>query len=546
MRPFRWVRERCARSFAALLIRSARRRVERHDPKGAFLALGLANKLRVSPRLLVRRAITAMELQRYREAAASLREAIALSPTRASVHAQLARLHSSLGYLNSARESAGAALETNPGCTVAHVVLAEVERADGNDEAASRHAAAAVSSARSRGAAALAHRRLAMLHRDRGHRDDMVACCLEAIRLQPDEAEAYFHLADAEYYGDKTHDHITAMERLIAERRLSVERREQLHFALGSVYDRCGDWDRAFSHFRRGNKCRRVRYSRRREARHTSRIIRVFTRERVTALARAGSTSDAIIFIVGMPRSGTTLLEQLLDTHSQVKGLGERADFVRTTWQLPTSLAWTRLSYPECAEYLNRDLVNQFSEEILRTFLGDAKGITRVVTKRPDDSFELGLMHILFPQCKVIHCRRHPFDTCLSCFMQEFAEITYSAKLSNLAAHYLQYRRVMDHWYSVLPPETIYDLACEELVAEPRECVEDLLRFCGLEPEPLCERFFANDRRVNTASCWQVRRPIYSRSVGRWKNYQEHLVPLVKLLGSGCATSDGSFEKSLS
>jgi tetratricopeptide (TPR) repeat protein len=541
MRVPNWIHPTCQRRFAAIFLRAARRSVDRNDPRRACLLFRWASRLRPRSPVLGRAGELAMGLERYGLAMDKVHEAIACSPGRAPHRVRLGLIYLALGYFRSAREAADEALKIDPTSASAFLLLAAIDRAEDHDDAATDHIKTAIKHARSKSIASLAHRRLATLYSDQARREDAIASCVEAIELRADCASAYADLADAGYYLDPTHDHIAVMENLALARGVPREDKQHLHFALGKVYDRFGYCEQAFHHFRRANKYRHARFSARRNAKDTSRRIVAFTRERIATLSNAGSTSDAIIFIVGMPRSGTTLVEQLLDTHTQVKGLGERADILNVTWQLPARLAWTRLAYPECIKWLNADLVHELSESMLSAFRADADGAPRIATKRPGDFSELGLLHILFPHAKIIHCRRHPVDTCLSCFMQDFAQIPYSTRLHHLASHYQQYQRIMTHWYSVLPPGSIHEIDYEHLVSEPAEAVGRLLRLCALEHEPIYDTFFVNARRVDTASVWQVRQPIYLRSVGRWKKYRQHLSPLLKLAQSVTDREDARY-----
>lgn len=534
MQLFKRLVTRCGRSITALLIRAGRRCVDSRRLQAAYLLYRCASDLRPSARLLTRLSALAMDLNWYRIALICARKAIATSGLHALHHVQLGLVYARMGYYRSARECADFALTLNPGDARPHMLLAMLSREEGNSTGAIEYATTALTFARSRGRAAQVHWHLAQLQADQARREDMVQSCIHSLKLQRDHVPSYFSLADTGYYKNALDEDVEAMERLTAARGVSRKDKQHLHFALGKIYDGCGDSDRAFRHFQRGNKLRRLRagYSSRTDVKGTSRRIQIFTRERLSTLASAGSTSDSVIFIIGMPRSGTTLIEQMLDTHSLVTGLGERTDIVAALQQLEARLAWTGLPYPECVEYLNTDLIHDLSAKILAAFMADADGATRVVTKRPDDFSELGLIHILFPRAKIIHCRRHPLDTCLSCFMHDFAHIQYSTSLPNLRTHYQQYRRLMGHWRDALPQGAMLDIDYERLVSEPSACVDQLLSFCDLRAEAISDSFFVNRRRVDTASAWQVRRPIYTDSVGRWRRYERHLGSLRKLMQS--------------
>jgi hypothetical protein len=169
------------------------------------------------------------------------------------------------------------------------------------------------------------------------------------------------------------------------------------------------------------------------------------------------------------------------------------------------------------------------SESVARRLREGAGPCVRIVTKRPEDFWNLGLIGILFPKARIIHCRRHPIDTCLSCYMQNFWLVPYATKLEELAEVYRLYRRITDHWWSVLSPERVCEVSYEDLVERPEDIVRRLCGFCGVPFEAKCLHFDQNPRRVYTASRWQVRRPLYGTSVGRWKAYREMLGPLLTL-----------------
>jgi hypothetical protein len=322
------------------------------------------------------------------------------------------------------------------------------------------------------------------------------------------------------------HPHIGRMELLVRDHRTPRESKARLHFALGLIYDRQGRWEEAFSHITRANKCREKRFRPRAASSEADRRIAAFSSERINELSRHGSQSDAVVFVVGMPRSGTTLIEQVLDAHPDITGLGERLDIYDAVRTVAERLRWARTEYPECLEFLSPEIIEGLSEEILGAFMKAAPGARRVVTKRPNDFWELGFIHILFPRARIIHCRRHPADTCLSCYMQDFLEIPYASRLEHLAAYYRQYERIMSHWYHTIPPHTIYPIEYEQMVSDSHTSILDVLKACGVEYSEECLAFFTNTRQIKTASMWQVREPIYKRSVGRWKNYQQFLGPL--------------------
>jgi Sulfotransferase family len=253
-----------------------------------------------------------------------------------------------------------------------------------------------------------------------------------------------------------------------------------------------------------------------------------FCREVIERFAPHGRRGISPIFVEGMPRSGTSLVEQILSSHSQVVGIGEGVELFRATEQVPALLS-SQQAYPQCLEELSTEGVRRLADPLAKAFQNLAGPGERVVTKMPEDFWDLGLIAMLLPEARIIHCTRHPIDTCLSCYMQNFVRLAYATSLDNLAAVYRLYRQIMEHWRGLLPTSTSCDISYEELVGRPEETIRRLCGFCGLKFEENCLRFHENPRRVDTASRWQVRRPLYAASIGRWEHYREFLGPLLSL-----------------
>lgn len=469
-------------------------------------------------------------MRQYALVVASLRKAIAGAPNR-SYYVALAEMYLDVECPLAARACADAALSLNPSSPTARLAIAAADRLQGRDDLAFANVRAALSCASSRRTMALAQLRLADLYVDHASRDEMIKCCIRAAELDPTNVLPYFRLAHAGYYSERSHPHFDAMERLCRSRRLGREPRATIHFALGFAYDQHAHYEAAFSHFKRANDLRSPKFDARSAIRDVDRRVKAYALDRIEDLSRYGSQDDRLIVVVGMPRSGTTLVEQILDSHPQVAGLGERPEFFESTRAITRELAWARRPYPECLEYLTADSVQRVSQQTLSSLTEAVpSGARRVVTKRPGDFLDIGLIRILFPRATIIHCRRHPVDTCLSCYMQHFDEVPYASRLTHLEAYYKQYTRVMDHWNSVPEALRIIDVCYEELVQSPDSSIPMLLDACNLARDDRCFEFFKNARPVATSSVWQVRRPIYKHSVGRWKHYAPFLGPLIRLL----------------
>ena len=229
-----------------------------------------------------------------------------------------------------------------------------------------------------------------------------------------------------------------------------------------------------------------------------------------------------------MPRSGTSLAAQILGTHSSVCAVGERADFKRLERVLPRELT-PNAPFPQCCRNLTGRSVKKLSNQIAERLRRVCGASTRVVMKLPEDFANLGLIRILFPAAKIVHCVRDPIDTCLSCYMQNFDHIRYATNLQSLADYYLVYRGMMRHWQNVIPSSAIFELSYERLVTDVEATTAALFEFCGLTYEEEILRFHSHGGRCCTSSVWEVRKPIYTSSVNRSMRYREFLGPLLQL-----------------
>ncbi|HEX9771782.1 MAG TPA: sulfotransferase [Kiloniellales bacterium] len=309
--------------------------------------------------------------------------------------------------------------------------------------------------------------------------------------------------------------------------------RRALHFALGDLLDDLGHYDRAFGHFAAGNALRPTDHDPERVAARTDRIIAFFSAERLARLPRAEERpelpSDLPVFIVGTPRSGTSLVEQILSCHPRVHAAGESREMLRVAEDLGLRF---QDAEPEASDaMLKGDRLTAASERYLRGLRARADGAARVTDKMPYNFERLGLISLLFPRARVIHCRRDPLDSCLSCYFQNFARGNFQTfDLRHLGLFYRQYERLMAHWREVLDLPVL-DVSYEAHVDDPEGTCRQILAFLGLDWDPACLEFHQSTRYVKTASRDQVSKPIYRSSVGRWRNYETHLGPLKEALG---------------
>ncbi len=301
-----------------------------------------------------------------------------------------------------------------------------------------------------------------------------------------------------------------------------------LHFTLGRLLDAEGDYDRAFHHYQQGNLTAGRDFDPGAHERYVDGIISTYTPQFMARAARATHGSDRPVFIVGMPRSGTSLVEQILASHPDVFGAGELEEMHKISVDMPE--AADGRPYPQAAQELSVAYCDGLAQRYLDHLSGFAPPEARRVTdKMPANFLHLGLIAQLFPGARIIHCIRDPMDTCLSCYFQNFVTISYSYDLSHLGFYYRQYERIMAHWRKALDIPMM-EVRYEDLVENQEDISRALVDFCGLAWDERCLRFHQTRRVVATASYDQVRQPLYNRSVERWRHYERHLEPLRRAL----------------
>ncbi len=319
----------------------------------------------------------------------------------------------------------------------------------------------------------------------------------------------------------------------ILQGQLNDKQQVHAHFMLGKLYDELQQYSKAFEHYRQGNILEAKEFDEQENQGNFGMLIAAFASERVHHRPRASNRSKLPVFIVGMPRSGTTLVEQILSSHPLVHGAGELTDINDIVFSLQSELSASN-PYPQCVDDLNRRNIDLIAQKYLDRLGRLARDAVRVTDKMPHNFISVGMIDMLFPAARIIHCVRDPIDTCLSIYFQHFNYLfntnhPYVHDLGDLAKYYRQYRRLMAHWKTVLRVPMM-EVQYEHLVENQEAVTRSLIEFCELDWDDRCLRFHETGRFVKTVSYDQVRRPLYRKSVARWKHYEPFIGPLIAAL----------------
>jgi tetratricopeptide (TPR) repeat protein len=376
---------------------------------------------------------------------------------------------------------------------------------------------------------------MALCEQHRGRLEEAAAWHERVIAIRPDHSEAHCNLAMVRKFraGHRASRTIAGLKQLVASQQPTSVDRAALEIALGKIHNDVGDFDAAFHHYKSGNDLRKRQYPTPYDPRsfaiEIDKVISVFTEAFFREMGGIGSESELPVFVVGVTRSGTTLVEQILASHPQVLGRGE-LDYMRQIVRATPERLGTAEAYPQCLAALTRPVATALADEYLAR-LGDTPGaILRSVDKRPGNFLRLGLIALLFPRARIIQCVRDPVDTCLSSYFLGNRFAPFANDLAWLGRYYRDYQRVMAHYHAVLP-NPILDIPYEALTADQEGWTRKLVDFLGLPWDERCLAFDKTERAVSTPSFWQVRQPIYRSSIGRWRPYRKHLGPLFAALG---------------
>lgn len=469
------------------------------------------------------------KLQRYSDALASYDKAIALKPNYANAHYNRGSNLKKMNRPDDALASYEQAIALNPNHAEAHnnrgVTLQEMKRYD--EALPSYERAIALNPGYTE-----AYYNLGTLLVSKGLMASAEKMFLKAFDLKPDFPAPLFNLAKIRKYQDVDNVDVKTIKALLNRPGVSLEDKDQLYFTLGKIYDDCDRFDEAFEFFKQGNRIRnqQVSYSADAVTQMTDAIIDVFNQDFLACPFPFSSDNRSPLFIVGMPRSGTTLLASILSSHRSIGTAGELPTLTDITARLH-KLIGDADPYPYAVKRLTSTvatkIINDYGKRLRRDI--DPR-VPYVIDKNPINFRNLGLITMLFPKARVIHCTRDPFDTVISNYFQRFPlHLDYAFDLTNIAQFYREYERLMAHWRKISTVKFI-DVDYQDMVLNTEQTARRTLELLGLDWDERCLAPHTNPFPVETASQWQVRQPIYRHSVERWRHYEKHLAPLKEIL----------------
>lgn len=435
---------------------------------------------------------------RFAEAADCFKKAIHSNPNLAEAYSNLGATRKMQGLYQEAEANLCKALQLNPGLMEAHINLGDALAEQGRTpEAETRYR--------------------------------------HALTINPHDIAARFALARIKKVqpGDEDFSALLSIERMACEgqEKLSGQDRIGLHFALGKCLDDIGEYDQAFPHFEEGCRLKRASfaYDPDADSQIFAEIQRIFDATKLDSLHGGGDASPLPIFILGMPRSGTTLIEQIIASHPDVQGAGELPDLMEVVRRNNGGVA----NFWQGLRTIERGCLAKWGAEYVAALKRHSPGSLRVTDKMPHNFLLTGLIHVMLPNARIIHVRRNPLDTCLSCFTNLFGNdnVKFSYDLTELGRHYAEYARLMEHWRNALPKDAYLDVQYEDVVQDREAQTRRLIEYCGLEWNDACLEPHKSERSVRTASVSQIRQPIYRSSMDRSRNYERHLGPLLEALG---------------
>ena len=517
-----------AASAEQLLIKA-----DRHAARGEYaLAVDLYQQLLASNpnhTVALNNAGSALlDLGRFTEAEQHYRHALSIDPDFVEAHGNLGSVLRKRGYLAESEASLRRAIKLKPNYLDAHCGLGLTLISGGRIHQAKGRLRKVLKSMPSNLVALHGMGEIALTE---GRWEDAEKLFARVLELDPNNASALAARAGARKMTRGDAAWLEAAEALAAKG-ISPPQEAALRYAIGKYFDDVGDFDLAFPSFKRANdilKTAAEPYDRKARARAAQDLMRAHPLESTGRRAAGASDSMTPVFVVGMPRTGTSLVEQIIASHPQARGAGE-LEFWSDTMREYEGQILEGLFDERTMGELAKSYLRTLEERAERISNDKSSSILRIVDKAPVNSDYLGVIHSVFPRAHIVYMRRDPIDTCLSCYFQGFPiSLNYTLDLADLAHYYKEHRRVIAHWFNVLPPGQILEVPYESLIADPETWAREIIGFIGLEWNPLCLEFHQTRRVVATASYRQVREKIYSSSVSRWRNYEKFIGPLLSL-----------------
>lgn len=454
-----------------------------------------------------------------------LRTAIRLYPKLANAHKHLCETLVKLNLVKGAISSGKKAITLAPDDATSYKTLASAYDACGNFEAAFKNLFKA---AQLQPDAPEIQFNLGNAYVSLNDMDAATKCFRNVLSIQPDNISAYGNIVRITKYHSLDNDDVTNIKFILSKKQLSDEERIIAHFSLGKIYQDCTLYDEAFKYYEKGNQLQDniYKFNPSQPILATSLLTKHCTAKLISEKQKLSTSVERPIFIVGTPRSGTTLIEQIVSAHNDVFGAGELQWFPKASNELQELLN-TSATYPQNLNELTKKAIKKLALKYSKYTHSLSNGETRIIDKLPGNFLHLGLILILFPKAKIIHCRREPRDSCISMYFERFPlGVPYSYNLYKLGIFYSQYEQAMKHWQEVLPAHSIIEIEYEKIIDNQKDESRRLLDFLELEWQESCLTFYKQKRSVRTASDTQVTKPIYSSSIGRWKHYEKHLKPL--------------------
>jgi tetratricopeptide (TPR) repeat protein len=444
---------------------------------------------------LVGLAIVARECNEFDESERTLQQALDIDPESAAALTQLATLYSETGFPERAGSLFDQAIAIEPESDACLVAKGHLQTQIGDIEGAER-------------------------------------TLLSALAIKPDSISAQLSLVQLKKVKPDDPALKTLEEELGRLDASATTRRMPLHFGLGKCYDDLGEHTRAIEHFLAGCRLKhaRIDYHPDENEQHIDQIIATFDRAFIERLSGAGDDSELPVFVLGMPRSGTTLTEQIVASHSAAHGAGELPDLLTIANHSPVT--GRRLGYPASIANITARELAELGCKYIHGLRERDPAARRITDKMPANFYCVGLIHLMLPRARIVHVRRNPVDTCLSGITKLFRHgQQHSYDLAEQGRFYVDYARLMAHWRALLPADAFFEIRYEDLVADTETHARALIDYCGLDWEDGCLDFHKTERSVRTASVTQVRQPIYQTSVARWRRYEHALGPLLDALG---------------